>query len=147
VKVRVYLLIAFIAFVMAATGSNLIAYMTIANKSFGDAFSEHLRWVSDMSLGVVFLFAPFGVSALICGLANKSAKTRTIATIFCTSMAILAYFYFEGFQAAEHAMLAKRWTAAALSMGLLPFFIGIPLLVVVTIAAVIAARVDRRAAL
>jgi hypothetical protein len=146
-KMRIYLLIAFVAFVVAVTGSNMIAHMTIAEESFGEAFGQHLQWVSETSLGVVFLFAPFGVSALICGLTNKSTKTRTIATIFCASIAVLSYFYFQGFQASEHAMRDKRWTAAALSIGLLPFFIGIPLLVVLTIAAAIAARVDRRAAM
>ena len=145
-KMRLYLLIAVVAFVVVVTGSNLSAHMTIANETFGKAFSQHLEWASDTNLGVAFLFAPFGGSALICGFANKSAKTRTIAAIFFASIAILGYFYFQGFQASEHAMLDKRWTAAALSIGSLPFFIGIPLLMALTIAAVIAARVDRQAA-
>ena len=145
-KTKSYLLIALVAFFIAVTGSDLFAITTIAGEGFGDAVAEHLRWASETIVGIVLLFVPFGGAALICGSANKRAKTRSVATIFCISMMILGYFYFGGFQAAQHALLVGKWTAASLSVGLLPFFIGIPMLALIAIAAAVVARTDRQPA-
>jgi hypothetical protein len=41
-------------------------------------------------------------------------------------------------------MVDERWTAAALSIGLLPFFIGVPLVLILFGAAFIARRLDPR---
>jgi hypothetical protein len=141
---KAYLLTAVAAFIAVVTGSDLIARMTIAGDTFGRAIGEHVHWASLTIVGVVFLFVPFGSAALICGAANKRAESRGAVTIFIIAMAALAYFYFNGFQASQQAMLDKRWTAAALSVGLLPFFIGLPLLSIVAIVASVITRVDRR---
>jgi hypothetical protein len=141
---RAYLLTAIAAFIVVVTGSDLIARMTIAGDTFSNAVGEHLRWASLTIVGVVVLFVPFGGAALICRAANKRAKTRSAISLFLVALAALGYFYFGGFQASQHAMLDERWTAATLSIGLLPFFVGLPLLGVVAIAAVVIARVDRR---
>lgn len=141
--IRVYLLLATLAFVVAVTGSDVFARMTIAGATFGDALVEHLRWVLPMVIGVVLLFIPFAGTALICGGANRRARTRGAAAIFGLAMAVLGYFYFDGFQTAQHAALAQQWTAATLSVGLLPFFVGIPVLTIVAVAALVIMRFDR----
>jgi len=141
---KAYLLIATVVFICAVTGSDLVARMTITGDSFGAALFAHLHWASLTVFGIAFLFAPFAGIALICSVANRRVKTRSAATLFFVGMAVLAYFYFGGFQASQHAMLAKKWTAAALSIGLLPFFVGIPLLGIAAIVAAILAFVDRR---
>ncbi len=141
---KAYLLTAVAAFIAVVTGSDLIARMTIAGDTFGRAIGEHVHWASLTIFGVVFLFVPFGSTAIICGAANKKAKSRGAVALFIVAVAALAYFYFSGFQASQQAVLDKRWTAAALSVGLLPFFIGLPLLGVVAIVASVITRVDRR---
>jgi hypothetical protein len=141
---KAYLLIATAVFIGAVTGSDLVARITIARVSFGVALVEHLHWVSLTIVGIVFLFAPFAGVALICGIANRRAKTRGAITLFFVGMAVLAYFYFGGFRASQEAMLDKKWTAAALSIGLLPFLVGIPLSGITAIVAAILALVDRR---
>lgn len=145
-KTKSYLLISLVAFLIAVSGSDLFARTTIAGEEFGYAVAEHLRWASLTIVGIVLLFVPFGGAALICGSANKRGKTRSVATIFCISMLVLGYFYFGGFQAAQHALIEKKWTAATLSVGLLPFFIGIPMLALIAIAAAVVARTDRKPA-
>lgn len=143
---KAYLLIATGMFIATVTGSDLIARMTIAGNSLGVALAEHLHWASLTVIGIVSLFAPFVVIALICGVTNKLAKTPSTVALFLVAMVVLAYFYFGGFQASQQAMLDKHWTGAALSIGLLPFFIGVPLSGVTAIAAAIIARVNRRKA-
>lgn len=141
---KAYLLIATGIFIAAVTGSDLVARMAIAGNPLGVAIAEHLHWASLTIVGIVFLFAPFVGVALICGAANKRAKTRSAVALFLVAMAVLAYFYFGGFQASQQAMLDRRWTAAALSIGLLPFFVGLPLLGVAAIMAAVLARADRQ---
>lgn len=141
---RTYLVTALLVFLASTTGSDLYARTTIAGEPLTLALTEHLRWASMTIVGLLFLFAPFAVTALICGSVNKRAKTRSAVVIFIVALATLAYFYFGGFQAAQHALLARKWTAAALSIGLLPFFIGIPLVITVGVASLIVVRVDRR---
>ena len=143
---KAYLVIATVVFIAAVTGSDLIARMTIGGTTLDVAIGEHLHWASLTIVGVVFLFAPFGGVALICGAANRRAKTRSAVALFVVAMAMLAHFYFGGFQASQQAMLDKKWTAAALSIGLLPFFVGLPLLGIAAIVAAILARDDRRQA-
>lgn len=143
---RTYLVTALLVFVASVTGSDLFARTTIAGEAFTLAMTEHLRWASMTIVGLLFLFAPFAVTALICSSLNKRARTRSAVLVFSVALATLVYFYFGGFQAAQRAVLERKWTAAALSVGLLPFFIGIPLVTAVGVAALIVARVDRRSA-
>lgn len=141
---KAYLLTATALSIATITGSDVIARMTIAENTFGEAVVEHLHWVSMTIVGEAFLIAPFAGAALICGVVNKRAKTRSAIALFFVAMSALAYFYFGGFQASQQAMLDQRWTAATLSIGLLPFFVGLPLLGVVAMTAAVIALVDRR---
>ena len=141
---KVYLLTATLVFVAVVTVSDVFARMVIAGDTLSFAISEHLDWLSSTAMGVVILYVPFGSAALICSAANKRAKSRSAVALFITSLITLGYFYFSGFQASQEAMLDKRWTAAILSLWLLPIFTGIPLLAIVAVLAVLIAQFDRR---
>lgn len=141
---RTYFLIALLAFFVAATGSDLFARITIGQRSLGGAVSEHIEWAGMTLIGLLLLLAPFLVVALICATANKRARTRSAVTIFAAALIALLYFYFGAFQAAERAVLDAHWTAAALAIGLLPFFVGIPAVLLTATAAALAAGFDRR---
>lgn len=141
---KAYLLIATGVFIATVTGGDLIARMTIAGEPLDVALAEHLHWALLGMAGIVFLFAPFVGVAFICGFANRRTKTRSAVTLFVVALTVLAYFYFGGFQASQQAVLDRKWTAAALSIGLLPFFIGLPLLAVAAIAAAVLVLIDRR---
>ncbi|WP_310468134.1 hypothetical protein [Sphingomonas sp.] len=141
-QLKIYLTIAFIAFVAAVTGSDLVARMTIGQLSLGEAISEHLEWASLTLIGILFLLAPFLCVAIMCAKAQRKTRARSVTVIFGASLIALMYRYFDAFQAAEQAMLGERWTAAALSIGLLPFFVGLPVVLLAFGATVIASRFD-----
>lgn len=145
-EVKAYLRSGGIAFPVVITGSDMIARVTVAGQSLGQALSEHVHWASMTIAGLGFLFLPFAGSALICAWADRHAEGKSMAVLFALSLLILAYFYFCGFEAAQQAMLDRRWTAAALSVGLLPFFIGIPLLLALSTCAALVVLLKRRAA-
>jgi hypothetical protein len=144
VRPRTFLLIALLVFFVAVTGSDLFARITIGQRSLMGAVSEHIEWAGMTLIGLLLLLAPFLIVALICAITKKQARTRSAVTIFAAALITLLYFYFGAFQAAERAVLNAHWTAAALSIGLLPFFVGIPTVLLTAAAAVLAASFDRR---
>jgi hypothetical protein len=144
VRPRSYLLIALFAFFVAVTGSDLFARLSIGHLSLPGAVREHVEWVGATFIGVLLLLAPFMVVAIIGAITNERARTRSAVTLFVVALLALLYFYFGAFQAAEEAMLGEQWTAATLSIGLLPFFIGIPIVLLTAVAAALAVGFDRQ---
>jgi uncharacterized membrane protein YdjX (TVP38/TMEM64 family) len=143
---RNYLIPALLVFLVAVTGSDLFARMTIGGQHFRDAIGTHLQWAVFTIPGILFLFVPFAGIALICGVATRRTRSRRITALFCISVTILACFYFAGFQAAQRGPMEDGWAAATPWFGPLPFFIGIPILAVVAIVAAVLARLDPRRA-
>lgn len=141
---KVYLPVAVVVFLAATTGADLVAQMSIGGQPFAAALHEHLYWAAEEFVGTMLLLAPFVAVAFVCAFAEKRARTRSILLIFAVAMLTLLYFYFEGHQAAERAMLQKKWTAAALSVGLLPIFIGVPVVLAALGAGALAAKLDPR---
>ena len=143
-RLRSYLLLALAACAIAVTASDMVAKTGVGGMPLAEALKQHLEWASLTILGVFLLFAPYAAVALVCAKVNEVTRTRSAATLFVLSLSALSYFYFGGFQAAEQAMVDERWTAAALSIGLLPFFVGVPLVLILIGAAFIARKLDPR---
>lgn len=141
---KVYLAIAAIVFLASTTGSDVVAAMSIAGEPLAGALREDLYWARVEFGGTLLLLAPFVVVACVCGLVEKHARTRSALFIFASAMLALLYFYFRGYQAAQYAALQKMWTAATLSVGLLPFTVGVLVVFAVMAAGVLAVRFDRR---
>jgi uncharacterized membrane protein YfcA len=141
---KVYLPVALVVFLAATTGADLVARTSIGGQPFAAALHEHLYWAGVEFVGTIFLLAPFVAVAFVCALVEKQSRTRSALLIFAVAMLALLYFYFHGHQAAERAALQKMWTAATLSVGLLPFFVGVPVVLAVMGAGTLAAKFDRR---
>jgi hypothetical protein len=139
-----YLLPAVVAFLAATTGSDLIARTSIGGEPLGVALREHLYYAGVQVVGTIFLLAPFIGVAFVCSRAEKWTNSRSVCAIFAVGTFALLYFYFQGYQAAQHALLEEHWTAAALSIGMLPFFIGVPVVFAAWGAATLAAKLDPR---
>ena len=141
---KIYLPVAVAVFLAATTGADLIARTSVGGQPFAAALREHLHWAAVQFVGTLLLLAPFIAVAFVCARTEKQARDRSVALIFTVAMLALLYFYFQGYQASERAMLDKMWTAATLSIGLLPFFIGVPVVLTVMGAGALAAKLDRR---
>ena len=144
-SLKTYLPAAFGAFLASTTGANVLARMKIANEPFAAALQESLYWSGVQFIGTIFLLAPFALIALICAFVETQAPARAnrISAVFFIAMLPLIYFYFQGHFAAQQAMKEEHWTGAALSVGLLPFFIGAPAVILTFCAAAFAAGFDR----
>ena len=123
---KIYLPLAVLFFLVATTGVDIFARIKIAGEPFAQALKESLYWSGVQFVMTIMLLVPFVLIALICAYGQKRAPGLRIAVIFAIAMVPLLYFYVDGHFAAQQAMKAEHWTAAALSVGLLPFFIGAP---------------------
>ena len=110
-----------VAFLVATTGSDVFARVTIGGQPLSKAFSEHFYWAGVQLIGTLLLLAPFGFLAVIGSWVHDRTNTWKALALFAIPTLYLIYSYFEGYQAAQIAMLDKRWTAATLSVGFLPF--------------------------
>lgn len=136
---RYYLFAALAAGAAATTGADLLARTMIGNQSPGTALVEHLHWAAVQFDGTLLLLAPFVVVALICVGVDSGGQRSSVVTIFALAMLVLLYFYLDGHLDAQEAALRERWTAATLSIGLLPFFVGVPVMLAAAVAAAIVA--------
>jgi hypothetical protein len=127
------------AFAVADVGFEVFARVWIGRTSLGQAISETLYYLAIQPVGAAMLLAPF---LLLAWMAASLARKRTFERgllLFGISVVILAALYFAGHIGSEQAMQNRRWTAAALSVGLLPFK-SIPLLVLALIGRLLLGR-------
>ena len=110
-----------VTFVLSTTVADVFARVTIGHQTPTEAFSESLYWSAVQTVGTFMLLAPFlAIAHIALSTAQKSRRSYGVVhlTVF---MSILAWMYFPAYQASQGYMLEKMWTAATLSIGLLPF--------------------------
>lgn len=145
-RLKLYLPITLVAFLSATLGADIFARISLTGETLESAVANQVQWNAIEPIGILLLFLPFLAVALICALVERRARTRTAAAIFGAAMLTLVGFYFAGFRDAEQASLQHKWTAAALTIGFLPFFIGIPLAILTAGASALAMWFDPRPA-
>jgi hypothetical protein len=139
---RPYLLfncLAIAVFAVADIGCEIVARLSFGRNSIGEALSETLYYSATQPISTVMLLAPF---ALLGWMAASLATKKTLGLgiiLFVAGAAFLGTMYFYGHIEAEQAMQDHKWTAATLSVGLLPFK-SIPVLVVILIARLLLGR-------
>ena len=128
--ILVYLFAAVIAFLVATTGSDLFARLTIEGQPLTKALSEHFYGAGVQLVGTLMLFLPFAFLATIGSWVEEKINKLGGWAFFTLPTLFLIYSYFEGYQASKVAELEQRWTAATLSVGFLPFMAAPVVLVV-----------------
>lgn len=126
-------------FVVAHVGFEVYARLLVGRNGLSEALHETLYYSAIQPIGSMMLLAPF----LFLGwMAASLAKKKTMKVgmlLFAVGVTILTVMYFKGHIGAQQAMLAHKWTAAALSVGLLPFQ-SIPVLFIMLVVYLLMAR-------
>ena len=133
----VLVLVASIAFIVSTVGFGTLAKVTVADDSLRHALSERVHYMNAVEL--LSLLAPFLTLAVIAAVFVRARGVKFGFAVFWFGAALLGALYFIGYTSSEQAMLNHKWTAAALSVGFLPFQ-SVPVLAVVLIGALVAAR-------
>ncbi len=118
------------AFVVAHVGFEVFARLWVGRNTALEAVNETLYYSATQPLGTVMLLTPF---VLLGWMAGSLAAKRTLKSgmiLFVAGAIVLGLMYLRGHLGAEQAMQNHKWTAAALSVGLLPF-LSMPVLFVI----------------
>jgi hypothetical protein len=116
-----FLSLAFLAYAIADLGFGVYAGVHVANQDIADSLRQTLYYGALQPLGTLLLIAPFlFLGWLGASVAHKRGVPIGIA-MFAVGAVLLSYMYFTAHIDSRLSMLAHKWTAAALSTGLLPF--------------------------
>jgi hypothetical protein len=139
---RPYLLFLYLglgSFVVAHIGFEIFARLWVERRPAWEAVRQSLYYAAIQPVGTASLLLPF---LLLGWMAASLAKKRTLksgAVLFVTGAVVLGLIYLAGHIGAEQAMKQRKWTAAALSVGLIPFY-STPVLFVMLFIRVLAGR-------
>jgi hypothetical protein len=133
-----------LCFLVSTNGFDILARLLVAHQPFGAALRESGYYTIVQPIGTAMLAAPFLVAGLLSAAVARRANLAQASLFFVVVVAILGWIYFLGHWGAQQALLQKKWTAASLSIGLLPF-ISIPVILVAAIVVVVIAWWHKRA--
>jgi hypothetical protein len=121
--------LAVLLFLLATAGSDVVARTTVSGEVVGKAVAEHFYYALVQPIGTAMLLTPF---ALLGWMSASLAKRRGFdrgLVLFLIGALLLGVMFFSAYQDSQNYMSQKMWTAATLSIGLLPFK-SVPLLLV-----------------
>jgi hypothetical protein len=136
-------ILSMLCFFVSTNGFDTLARVLVAHQPFGAALNESGYYAIIQPIGTLMLAAPFLVAGLLSVAVLRRADLVKASLFFVVVVAILDWFYFLGYWNAQHAILERKWTAASLSIGLLPF-ISIPVIIIAAIAVMVIAWNHKR---
>jgi hypothetical protein len=129
-----FLVLSAVVFLISTTGSDVFSRIRILGESPGFAIHDHFYVERVEIAGTVLLFIPFLIIGLVAAWLECRVASWKAWALFGTVNIFLLYEYFEAYEASAEASLAKHWTAAALSIGFLPF-LAIPVAIITAFVA------------
>jgi hypothetical protein len=116
-----YLLASLLCFVVATNGSEILANILQTQTGFTSALRDSIRASISTPIGSLLLAAPFLVIGIVAANLAKSVGAIQAIIYFVLSVTALGAIYLAGYWSAQQALLAGKLTAAAISVGMLPF--------------------------
>ena len=136
---RLFACLAVAAFAVAHVGSEVFVRLWIGRDGVGQAIGETLYYAATQPLGTAMLLVPFALLGWMAASLARKKALRSGMVLFAAGSAVLGLIYFWGHIVAQQAMQDRMWTAAALSVGLLPFE-SVPVLAVAFVARLLMGR-------
>jgi hypothetical protein len=116
-------------FLAATLGSDIVARTTVGGEGLGKAITEHAYYAFVQPIGTAMLLAPFLLLGWMSASLAKRKRFDGGLGVFLLGALLLGFIYFIGYQDSQSYMKQRMWTAATLSVGLLPFK-SVPLLLI-----------------
>lgn len=118
---------ALVLFFAVDLAADVVARTSVRGQAIEPAMREHLYYASVQLPGTAFLSLPYVGLAFI-GLPVLRRRGVIAGALFLLcGAALLGGVYGFGYQQSELSMLARHWTAAALTMGMMPI-LSLPVL-------------------
>lgn len=126
---RAFFSFSVLLFFVATAGCDVVARTTVGSERIGQALAQHFYYAFTQPLGSAMLLLPFLLLGwMSASLAKRKGFTQGL-TVFLIGAFLLGITYFSAYQDSQEYLNQKMWTAAALSLGLLPVKSALPLLV------------------
>jgi hypothetical protein len=123
--------------VIATFGFDVAARASVRNHSLADAVSQSVEQIVDAPFFTFLLVVPFVALASLTAEAGKAANAKVAGVYFAVFASLLGYIYFSGYWGAQTALQNGAWTAASLSVPMIPFWsIAIVVLAGITVAVI-----------
>jgi hypothetical protein len=129
----VYPLLVFIGFLIATNGFDIAARIVVVGQPAPYACHQSFYYMASQPIASLLLAWPFAALGYLAFCLSQRTDDLKAFLFFTGFWLVLAGMYGVDFVSAQQAMKAAAWTAATLSIGLLPF-LSIPVLVVALIA-------------
>ncbi len=100
---------------------NVLARIAIGGEAFGRALLDTIHTVMSQPVASAMLGLPFFAAAVLGVEVERLANRRTGSTIFFACLAGIVAIYLAGYWSAQQSLATKSWTAASLTIGLMPF--------------------------
>jgi biotin transporter BioY len=123
-----FLGVAAVMYILIDGGFDALARVQVGAQSLPKAVSDTSHYLFVEPLGLLLPFAPFAAVAWICGSLARISWQRAIG-LFAVCMVVFAYMYFVGHSNSQLYMQHRKWTAASLAVGLIPFW-SIPIVLI-----------------
>jgi hypothetical protein len=125
-------------YLIASVGFEILARVVVGGESLSYAISETIQSIATQPIANLMLLAPFIALAWLGGALARVSRYRAIM-LFILGSLILSAVYYHGHMNAQTYTHEHKWTAASLSVGLIPLK-SIPVLLVLLIAKVFLER-------
>jgi hypothetical protein len=112
--------VAAVMYVLIDGGLDVLARVRVGEQSLSKALTDTSRYLFLQPLGLLLSFTPFAAVAWVCCSLAGISWSRAIG-LFAVCMAVFAYMYYVGHSDSQMYMQQRKWTAASLAVGLIPF--------------------------
>jgi hypothetical protein len=99
----------------------VVARVAIGKEAIINAFLESIYYLLTQPIVTLLLIAPFVIVAYCSQSEYKEDKWVSGWILFICGIIPLEYLYFQGNMQSQYLLEQKKWTAATLSVGFLPF--------------------------
>ena len=111
---------AIVIFMLIFNGFAVLAQIRIGGKSFAESLNHTVHYSVVQPVGTLISFFPFAAVTWICASLAKESRGRAI-WLMAICLALFALMYYFGQINSQKFMQQHLWTAATLSVGLIPF--------------------------
>ena len=118
-EMKFYFTLSLIAFFISVILFDINGRLLYRDETFFFALKDCLYYLAVQPVGTVMLLAPYLTLGWVSSRASKDIKKGMC--YFIPGILSLSYIYYFGYLGASYYMEQQKWTASALSVGLLPF--------------------------
>ena len=115
-----FLAVAISGYILTDWGFHILAKVQVANQAFDAALQDTVQGALENPIGILVSVAPYVAIALICASLARIDRNWAVG-LLVSCLFLFGVMYYSGHMQSQEYMLGRKWTAASLAVGLVPF--------------------------